>query len=182
MGSVHTVDCYDPSRWWTKTRPRQKACACRSTHMCGFWKEGGVGMSGSLEVGFTGGLAKFNLSALRLPGSQKESSTLLDTQTAAAANHLTVFNAPEISLHLHSIPRLQHWCCSWLSRKCRAEILYLSKHCGNIEGWRLWRSCFHPDWPLGVIASWQEEAHNAQNTSKVPTRAEVPSAPWLYLF
>lgn len=67
-------------------------------------------------------------------------------------------------------------CCSWLSRKCRAEILSLSKHCGNIEGWRLWRSCFHPDWPLGVIASWQEEAHNAQNTSKVPTRAEVPSA------
>lgn len=39
--------------------------------MWGFWKEGGVGLSGSLEAGFTGGLAKFSFRALRLPGRAK---------------------------------------------------------------------------------------------------------------
>lgn len=33
-----------------------------------------------------------------------------------------------------------------------------------------------PRLTFGVISSGQEEAHNAQNTSKVPTRTEVPSA------
>lgn len=32
-------------------------------------------MSGSLDVGFTGGLAKFSLRALRLPGSKKRDKT-----------------------------------------------------------------------------------------------------------
>lgn len=38
--------------------------------MWGFWK-GGVGLSGSREVGFTVGLAKFSFRALRLPGGTK---------------------------------------------------------------------------------------------------------------
>lgn len=41
--------------------------------MWGFWKEGAIGLSGSLEVGFTGGLAKFSFRALRLPvGTKRE--------------------------------------------------------------------------------------------------------------
>lgn len=37
------------------------------THMCGFWKDGGVGLMESLDVGLTGGLAKISFRALRLP-------------------------------------------------------------------------------------------------------------------
>lgn len=58
------------ARWETKKRLGQNVCVCHTTHMCGFWKEGGVGMGGNLDVGFTGGLAKFSLRAFRFPGGK----------------------------------------------------------------------------------------------------------------
>lgn len=42
------------------------------SHMCGFWNGGLAVVMGSRAVGLTGGFAKFNLSALRLPVKEKE--------------------------------------------------------------------------------------------------------------
>lgn len=39
--------------------------------MCGFWNGGLAVVMGSRAVGLTGGFAKFNLSALRLPVKEK---------------------------------------------------------------------------------------------------------------
>lgn len=66
-------------------------------------------MSGSLDVGFTGGLAKFSLRALRLPGSKKRDKTFQipnNMQTRLDSNNcpksyfsnFCVF-APEINFH-----------------------------------------------------------------------------------
>lgn len=44
--------------------------------MCGFWNGGLAVVMGSRAVGLTGGFAKFNLSALRLPVKEKEKKTL----------------------------------------------------------------------------------------------------------
>lgn len=95
----------------TNIRLWQKAYVCHSTHMCGFWKDGGVGMSGSFDVGFTGGLAKFSLRALRLPGSKNERWTLLnmdtrlDSSNCCQSSYFSNFcvYALEISLHVHII-------------------------------------------------------------------------------
>lgn len=79
-----------------------------STHMCGFWKEGGVGLSGSLEVGFTGGLAKFSFRALRLPGRTKrgadpESHNMHGTLSVLPAGTNTVIHVLVLPQQLLSL-------------------------------------------------------------------------------
>lgn len=66
-------------------------------------------MGGSLDVGFTGGLAKFSLRALRLPGGKKRDKhfripnnmhTRLDSSNCRKSSVISVSNALEINLHL----------------------------------------------------------------------------------
>ncbi len=51
--------------------PFNKHWQWMKSHMCGFWNGGFAVVMGSRAVGLTGGFAKFNLSALRLPVKEK---------------------------------------------------------------------------------------------------------------